>query len=417
MEIWLIKTGEPLPLADKPTSQLLRTGMLANQLAERGHEVTWWTAKFDHFKKRPHPISGTSYEVRPNYRIRLLRGNEYKRNASFSRWLHHRRIAHDLFHEAQKARRPDVIVCAFPTVEFAEVSLRLSTQWNVPLIIDIRDLWPDIYKEMLPKFCGPLLEPLIAITNRKVKRVFTKTSGIISITEDILKWGLDKAYLTKRENDAVFHLAPETTVASTADPGGEDYWREKGIEKNDFLLVYSGALSKKIDLSAIFAAAQHFRGSDPRVKFVFCGLGDEKHAFESQARDLPNVSFPGWVDGVQKSSLFKMAKVGLLPLKPRIDYSKSIPNKAVEYWTEGLPLLSCLDGNVKNLVESQSVGRFYPLAGEKNLISAITEYKEDDRLWHQHSQNAKALAEARFNAPTILSSMANYIERVSSLGH
>ena len=50
MRAWLIQTGEPLPI-DGEFPRLLRTGFLAQQLADRGHHVTWWCSTFNHWTK------------------------------------------------------------------------------------------------------------------------------------------------------------------------------------------------------------------------------------------------------------------------------------------------------------------------------------------------------------------------------
>ena len=49
MNIWLIQTGEKLPLQNK--ERKLRTTLLADCLIKRGHSVLWWASAFDHFKK------------------------------------------------------------------------------------------------------------------------------------------------------------------------------------------------------------------------------------------------------------------------------------------------------------------------------------------------------------------------------
>jgi hypothetical protein len=40
MIAWLIKPGEAIPV-DPGAPQLMRTGILARCLADRGHQVTW----------------------------------------------------------------------------------------------------------------------------------------------------------------------------------------------------------------------------------------------------------------------------------------------------------------------------------------------------------------------------------------
>ena len=46
----LIQPGEPLPI-EGPTRPW-RTGLLAEELTRRGHEVLWWSSAFSHARKR-----------------------------------------------------------------------------------------------------------------------------------------------------------------------------------------------------------------------------------------------------------------------------------------------------------------------------------------------------------------------------
>jgi hypothetical protein len=50
MNIWLVQTGELLPL-DEGVKKM-RIALLADILVERGHNVFWWASAFDHFTKQ-----------------------------------------------------------------------------------------------------------------------------------------------------------------------------------------------------------------------------------------------------------------------------------------------------------------------------------------------------------------------------
>ena len=50
MNIWLMQTGEPLPL--KNGVRKMRTAVLGDKLLERGHRVLWWASAFEHQQKR-----------------------------------------------------------------------------------------------------------------------------------------------------------------------------------------------------------------------------------------------------------------------------------------------------------------------------------------------------------------------------
>ena len=92
MLIWLVKIGETLPILES-NARLLRTGILAKNLVEKGHDVVWWTSTFDHFKKKHHFKTDTDLQLAPNYRLTLLYGSGYQKNVSPGRIRDHKIIA------------------------------------------------------------------------------------------------------------------------------------------------------------------------------------------------------------------------------------------------------------------------------------------------------------------------------------
>src|SRR5215470_8360347 len=112
MRIWLLTIGEPLP-TDGCAERLLRTGILAEILASRGHKVVWWTSTFDHARKRQRFDNDTTISLAANHTLRLLHGPSYARNVSVKRWFNHRRLARKFSRQAAaEQNQPDLILCS-----------------------------------------------------------------------------------------------------------------------------------------------------------------------------------------------------------------------------------------------------------------------------------------------------------------
>ena len=47
---------------------------------------------------------------------------------------------------------PDLILSSIPTSELSLEATKLGRKNNIPVILDIRDLWPDVFLDVLPKF-------------------------------------------------------------------------------------------------------------------------------------------------------------------------------------------------------------------------------------------------------------------------
>jgi hypothetical protein len=149
MRIWFVELGEPLPFLHQ--QRLLRYGEFTKLLARRGHHVTWWACDFSHQTK--------TFVGEPNARvvsdggveIVLAHGPGYRRNVGLGRIRHLKGHAKSLKQLIAREPPPDIIVSAMPTVESCEVIMAYAKQHGVPVIVDIRDEWPEDYVRWLPK--------------------------------------------------------------------------------------------------------------------------------------------------------------------------------------------------------------------------------------------------------------------------
>ena len=58
--------------------------------------------------------------------------------------------------------------------------------------------------------------------------------------------------------------------------------------------------------------------------------------------DNPNVVFPGYMSASQIKSLMNICDYGLCPYIPKEAFLNSMPGKAIEYFSSGLPILGTL---------------------------------------------------------------------------
>ena len=159
MRFWLITVGEPVPLPGG-RERLLRTGVLGGHLARAGHDVTWWTSTVDHFRKRFHSVPGPVLSVQPRYEVRFLSGRLYHHNLSLARLRNHREIARAFRATAATVPQPDLIVCSLPPLELCVEAVHFGRERGIPVFLDVRDPWPDVFYQVLPvplRRLGPLL--------------------------------------------------------------------------------------------------------------------------------------------------------------------------------------------------------------------------------------------------------------------
>ena len=171
MKIWLVVIGEPVPVGEGVHDRLHRGGYFATFLADHGHEVTWWTSTFDHMRKKHRFQEDATVEVNPRLQIRLLHGGGYRSNISLARLRDHRAIAGKFAHlAAAEADAPQIIVAALPTIGLCLESVQFGQRRGVPTVLDMRDMWPDIFVDTAPGAARPLLRLLLGGMFRQARQ-------------------------------------------------------------------------------------------------------------------------------------------------------------------------------------------------------------------------------------------------------
>jgi glycosyltransferase involved in cell wall biosynthesis len=413
--IWIVTTGEPLPI-DASEPRLLRAGVVAKMLANAGHEVSWWTANFDHQKKQKRFPGETERIVQSGLRLILLDAPPYSRNISIARVLNHRRIASAFTRRSASEARPDVILCSFPPIELAREVAVFGRRHNVPTVIDIRDLWPDVMVDLAPKRLRWLAELVLKSMRHDAARACASATAIIGLTQEYRDWGLNLARRPATARDRIFPLAyiPEPPDEDKL-RAAEAYWSSNGIEprSDSFVVAYFGVMGVHFEATPVVAAAKLLRDQGLPVKFVLCGTGDRLPRLRADCAGLNNVLLPGWVNASQIWTLMRRAKMGLAPYVDSENYRKNVPNKIVEYLSAGLPIVTNLDGAVKNLLTANDCGYFYAHDSGKELADTVAAAFKDHNRLQQRAQNANNLFEKSFSSDRVYVELIRYLEELA----
>lgn len=410
MNIWLITTGEALPI-DGVETRLWRTGSLAQALVDMGHRVTWWTSDFIHAMKRPRFGVHTTVECAPGYKIQLLASCGYTGHISLRRIKDHRQVACAFLERAAHEESPDVIVCAFPTIELADACRRFAAQRSVPLAFDIRDLWPDIFPEVAPWLLRPVVRAVLAPYDHLARRALRSADAIIGITEPILEWGLAKAGRNRRDIDAVFPLTYSAPSMSSGSggvlPAGID-----GGPSRPFTICMFATFGRHFDMQTVISAARILAEQRIPVQFAMCGSGDLLDSLRRMAADLPSVVFPGWLNGGQMSAVMAVSHMGIAPYLPRFDFVRSIPNKPIEYMSAGLPILTSLEGLLMDIVRRENIGYGYRAGGAMALVDVVKSAMNDLPGLAAMGLRAKELFDRQFRSDIVLAGYCRFIHEL-----
>jgi len=413
MRIWLVTIGEPVPVSGGSNDRLHRTGQFARLLSERGHEVVWWTSTFDHFRKKHWFDKDTTVQLGDRLQARLLHGCGYRSNVSLARFRDHAQIAAIYARLARaKANPPQVIVAALPTIELCLESVRYGRARGIPVVLDMRDMWPDIFVDAAPRPARPLARCLLWPLFRRAQAACAGSTAIIGITDEFVEWGLQRG---KRERSPLDRAFPMAYVASPPTPErirqAEEKWDQRGVGAGGPLMnaAFVGTLGRQLDLETVIRAARKLDGAP--IRFILCGAGDRLDSFKQLAAGLGNVMFPGWVDAAEIHVLLRRSSVGLDPLPDRYDFLATVNNKAIEYLSAGLPVVSSPNrGVLADLLARERCGLSYDRGDWNALADLLLALQGHPETLRSMSAKALSLFHDRFTAEKVYGQMAEYLE-------
>ena len=384
----------------------MRTFLLADKLVERGHSLIWWISAFDHFQKKWATGGNQELKINENLTIKTLKGIGYKNNISISRFLDHRIIARKFKNQAPKIKKPDIIIASIPPYDLAYQAVIFAEHNAIPILIDIRDTWPDIFLDKIPnrirKFAG------IALYHdfQMVKKTLHHADGLIAVSQTFLTWGLKYAGRKAKSEDKIFYLGGPNRNKSTPDTFIHPDLTNN--LKGKFVVTFIGTFATFHDPSILIDCAKKITNKD--IIFVIAGDGDLAKEIQSKAAGLPNVILPGWLNNNQIEALLSDSSVGVCPTPGKADL---MPNKAFTYLSAGLPILSAFEGELKEIIENNQIGFYYPYNDVDTLTNCINRLHEDKELYQNMSDKALEIFNKYFDADKIYSEYVEHIEKIA----
>jgi glycosyltransferase involved in cell wall biosynthesis len=402
MNIWLIQPGERLPLT--PDVRKMRTAFLADTLIERRHKIVWWASAFDHFQKKWICADETEFHVSDSLTIRCLKGCGYSTNICFRRIVDHRLVSWAFSPWARRTQPPDVIVASTPPYDLAYQAARYARRLSIPLLVDIRDPWPDLFLNHVPHAFHPLARVAMAREFSMMRQLCRSAVGIIGATGTFLDMGLRYAARQRNASDRVLYLGYRPRREG---PRSDKIRAVAERCHGAFVVLFLGTLAAYHNPAVMLDAAR--RLWDRHILFVIAGDGELYDQLAAQAAALPNVVMTGWLGQADIDSILPLAHVGVCPTPFDIDL---FPNKAFVYFSAGLPVLSAFQGDLQQVLTSEHVGfHFRPNDGE-TLANSISLLDNDRALLARMSANALLLFRHRFDVSSVYREYADLVESV-----
>lgn len=402
MKIWLIQTGEDIPFKDN--LRKLRTAVLAEELVSRGHDVVWWAAAFSHLRKE-WVTRDRNRTLSSGVKVELLHGSGYRTNVSLARIIDHRIVAREFKKRSGELPLPDVIVCALPPYDLAYQAARYAKQHHIPLIVDARDYWPDIFLTSIPGFLRPLAKLGLQSEFRQARYAFRAADKITAMSEDVLEWALSYCDRERADSDRVFHLGfRPAPVSETASP---DWLRRL---EGRFIVAFVGTFSPFHSPAILVKVAERLLTAGREdIAIVIAGAGGDLYEeITTAAEKMPNITLTGWLEQDAISALLGQAAVGICPTSTD---ARFFPNKTFLYFSRGLPVFSAFEGELRKVLDDDGLGAYFHYDDDDALTNQIIRLCDDTDLYQRICGRVREAFAARFDERVIYSAFADYIEQ------
>ena len=408
MHTWIVQTGEPLP-TDGPDVRGMRAMNLAKALVERGHRVTIWSTDFYHQEKRHRFGRDSVIDVSEALQVRLIHSCGYRRNIGISRFVDHAQLGLRFGRLAGKAPLPDIAVVGFPPIEIAAAAVGFCRRHGVPSVLDVKDLWPDLFEDPAPAPARPAIRTLLAPLHHLAVRAIRNSDAVCAPSLGFMNWARAKAGISPRPDDFVAPLtSPRYLIGEAELCEAGTWWDSMGVPADGRpRAAFVGSMSRSFDFDTMLSSARSPAGA--RWQWVVCGEGEELARCKLQVNGLPNVVFPGWIDRPKIQALLSRSTVGLAPYRSIPNFELNICNKVYDYLQSGLPVVSPLQGDVKELLDRERVGCSH-LPGDPESLLAAMDALEAPEARSAAAGAAERLYAGRFEAKGVYDGFVDHLE-------
>jgi glycosyltransferase involved in cell wall biosynthesis len=197
----------------------------------------------------------------------------------------------------------------------------------------------------------------------------------------------------------------------------------KGIDPDDFLLIWGGGIYEWFDPETLIRALAVVRKETERVKLFFMGVKHPNPTIPTMAvyertralaRDLglldTAVFFNEWTPFDERGRYLIDADVGVSIHRDSLETRYSFRTRLLDYLWAGLPIVSTDGDYFADLIRSEEAGIAVPEGDPRALARAILDLVADPAFRRRAGANAARLRESFYWKNAILP-LKNFIER------
>ena len=291
-----------------------------------------------------------------------------------------------------RAPRPDVLFASSTPLTISIPALVGRLLRRVPLVFEVRDLWPEV-----PIGMGILRNPLlIALAKGLARTAYRRSARIVALSpgmrDGIVRHGIPPERVLVIPNGSDLDLF-------RPDLDGSALREQLGLAGDAFLVVHTGAMGLVNGLDFLIPVCERLQARCKEAAVCLVGDGGQRPRLESLAREagLTNLRF---LDPVPKEEMpiwLAAADLGLMLIRRIPVLEMNSANKFFDYAAAGLPCLMNYGGWKADLLRRYGAGLAVETDDPDRFSQAIVDLARDRTQLAEMVPKARRMAEVEFD--------------------
>lgn len=410
MKIWIFNNYNELP----SQGGLNRHYFFARQLQKLGHEPVVFVGSHPHNTHLQMIEGKESFRLEPSepfpwVYVKTVNYEGSKLKRVFSMFQYYRHAKKAALALAKQSGAPDAVLGSSAHPLAAVLAIRLGKRFGCKSIAEVRDLWPESI--VAYGIAGPR-NPAVLALRRLEKWIYEKADDVVFTCEGGYDYIVEQGWDAKIPRAKVHYINNGVDLAAFEENRVRYTVQDPDLEDPSvFKVVYVGSIRQVNHLGLLLDAAKEV--TDPRVKFLIWGDGDQRAALEQRVREegISNVVFKGKVEKKYIPSIVSRADINLIhggnQGKELFRFGIS-PNKMFDCFAAGRPILMDLPAKYNPLEQFQAG---ICLSNVSGIPAAIRQIQElSPQAYESLCSNARKAA-ARFDFRVLTQDLMEILEK------
>lgn len=395
MNIWIVNHYAIPP----SMGGLVRHYYFSKYLQKKGHHVKIFTSSKIHNTDINMIQDKSLYqeELMDGVEYTFVRSRDYKGNGldritnmidlPFKMW--------SAMKEFYQKEKPDVIYTSSPDLFVAFFALLFGRKHKVPVVVEIRDLWPESiveYNGMSKK------NPVIQVLYQLEKWIYKKADQLVFTMEGGREYICDKGWNKVVDLNKVHHVNNGVDLREYEEDTKTYQMEDDDLhDESKFKVVYVGSIRRANNVQDLVDVAIELKKRNEKdVSILIYGDGTDRKELENRCLkyNLNNVFFKGKVEKKYIPYILSKSNLNILNYKQADTWKYGgSQNKQFEYLASGRPVCS----NVKmgySIIEKNECGQEQNIKTVTEYVELILKYKNMESSQYDYQcANAKSAAE------------------------